>query len=131
MILFRAKSWTSPSSSHDLFFCRSHCALFSRSLFVLLFNCLCQYIAKSFTQKLPLGGSGVLLRGTRAFCDAYALRGTCPQEGATHFSGHIYILYQCAWESRFQWFSLVWGSLRSPNYIFIHRKMHGTLCATY
>ena len=31
------------------------------------------------------------MRGTGAFCDAYAMRGTCPQEGATHFSGHIYI----------------------------------------
>ena len=29
------------------------------------------------------------------FCDAYAIRGTCPQEAATHFSGHVhvYIIY--------------------------------------
>ena len=28
----------------------------------------------------------------RAFCDAYAMRGTCTQEGAMHFSGQLYII---------------------------------------
>ena len=46
------------SSSRDLFICQSRCALLS-VLIVSLFNCLCQRIAKLFTQKLPLGkGSG-------------------------------------------------------------------------
>ena len=50
-------------------------------------NCLHQCIAKSFTQKLPLGKeSGYTVP---EFCDAYAICDTCPQEGATHFSGHI------------------------------------------
>ena len=46
------------SSSHDHFFCRSLCAPLS-ALSILLFNCLRQCIAKSFTQKSYLcKGSG-------------------------------------------------------------------------
>ena len=27
----------------------------------------------------------------KSFCDAYAIRGTCPPVSVTHFSGHTYI----------------------------------------
>ena len=50
---------------------------------------------------------------TRAFCDAYIIRGTCPQEGAIHFPRNI-----SAREGFLDFkilYSLVWGSLRSPN----------------
>ena len=31
------------------------------------------------------------------YCDVYAISGNCPQEGATHFPGYIYIyIYTCA-----------------------------------
>ena len=68
-------------------------------------------------------------RQARAFCDAYAIRGTCLQEAATHFSGHIY-KHICSHIS-ISLYSLVWGSLRSPNYdhsfieglrVLTHRK---------
>ena len=86
LIRFRT-AWTSPSLSRDLFFAEV-VALFSLGPYCFAFHCLRQHIAKSFTQKLPLGkGSGYVVS---EFCDAYAIRGTCPQEGATHFSGHIY-----------------------------------------
>ena len=58
-------------------------------LFASLFNCSRQCIAKSFTQKLLLGAGFSYLVPERAFHNTYAIRGTCPQEGATHFSGHI------------------------------------------
>ena len=57
------------------------------------FNCSHQCIAKSFTQKLPLGeGFGYMVL-EHAFRDAYSIRGTCPQEGDMHFSGHTCIYY--------------------------------------
>ena len=60
-------------------------------LCISLSNCSCQHIAKSFTQKLPLGkGSGYAV--TERSVMPMQLRGTCPKECATHFSGHIYYI---------------------------------------
>ena len=54
----------------------------------------------------------------RAFCDACAVRGTRPQEGATHFLDiNVYIHARSV--SQLQLYSLVWGSLRSPNDVHI------------
>ena len=70
-------------------------ALFSpgRFCFASLFNCSLQLIAKSFTLKLPLGKGFGYVVPEYAFRDAYAVHGTCPREGATYFSGHIYLLH--------------------------------------
>ena len=117
MQLFQFTS-TSPSSSHDLFFCQS-CALFSLGPFVSLFSCSRQRIAKSFTQKLPLG-KGFDYAVTRARIPQ-RLRNTwhLPSGGChTFFWTYIYIyiyIYLHVRESRFQWYSLLWGSFRLPN----------------
>ena len=57
------------------------------------FNYSLQRIAKFVAQTLHLGkGSGYAVnRYPRAFCDVCTVHGTCPQEGATPFPGHIYI----------------------------------------
>ena len=69
-------------------------------LFVSLFNCSRQCISKSFTQKLTLGKGFGYTVPERTFRDAYAIRGTCPQEGAMYFSGQY--IYLHSRESRFQ-----------------------------
>ena len=66
-------------------------ALISLGLFVSLFNCSHQRIAKSYTQKFPFGKEFGYVVPECAFRKAYAISGTCLQEGATHFSGHIYV----------------------------------------
>ena len=48
---------------------------------------------RSLTQKLHLGKglASQKIITTRPFCDVYAICGACPQEGAMHFPGHVYI----------------------------------------
>ena len=112
LILFRTtKSWTSPSLSHDRFFCRSCCALLSRS-FSFRFS-----IVHVNAQPNHLPNSYLLVRGlaTQYQSVLRCLRNTWHlPSGGCHAYFWTYI-YPRARESQFQWYSLVWGSFRSPN----------------
>ena len=96
-------------------------ALFSLGPFRFAFQLFVSMHSQSFTQKLPLGKGFGYAVPEHTFHDACTIRGNCPLEGATHFSGHNLIciilytyVYPRALEYLFQLYLLVWGSLRSP-----------------